>query len=86
MFIVCMDKIPVCSQVFFGGRRISSLLFADVVVLLGSLGGGHQSALFTAKCEATEIRINTSSMRPWSSAIKRWSAHSRSGTTCSSGK
>uniref|UniRef100_A0A669EXX2 Reverse transcriptase domain-containing protein n=1 Tax=Oreochromis niloticus TaxID=8128 RepID=A0A669EXX2_ORENI len=66
LFIIFMDRISRRSQVaeglHFGGLRISSLLFADDVVLLASSGEGLQLALerFAAECEAAGIRISTS--------------------------
>uniref|UniRef100_A0A3P8RJK0 Reverse transcriptase domain-containing protein n=1 Tax=Astatotilapia calliptera TaxID=8154 RepID=A0A3P8RJK0_ASTCA len=66
LFIIFMDRISRCSQVaegfHFVGLRISSLLFADDVVLLASLSEGLQLALeqFTAQCEAAGMRISTS--------------------------
>ena len=44
----------------FGGKGITSLLFADVMFLLASLGRELQLALehFTAKCEAPGMRIS----------------------------
>lgn len=45
-----------------GGLRISSLLFANDVILLALSSGGLQLALeqFTAECEAPGMRIGTS--------------------------
>uniref|UniRef100_A0A669C209 Reverse transcriptase domain-containing protein n=1 Tax=Oreochromis niloticus TaxID=8128 RepID=A0A669C209_ORENI len=66
LFIIFMDRISRRSQVaegfHFGGLRISSLLFADDVVLMASSGGGLQLALerFAAECEAAGMRISTS--------------------------
>uniref|UniRef100_A0A3B4FLA9 Reverse transcriptase domain-containing protein n=1 Tax=Pundamilia nyererei TaxID=303518 RepID=A0A3B4FLA9_9CICH len=66
LFIIFMDRISRRSQVaegfHFGGLRISSLIFADDVVLLASLGEGLQLALerFAAECEAAGMRISTS--------------------------
>nr|XP_054597215.1 uncharacterized protein LOC129163481 [Nothobranchius furzeri] len=65
-FITFMDRISRCSYgvecVEFGGRRISSLLFADDVVLLASSSSDLQLLLgrFTAECEAAGMRISTS--------------------------
>uniref|UniRef100_A0A672FD98 Reverse transcriptase domain-containing protein n=1 Tax=Salarias fasciatus TaxID=181472 RepID=A0A672FD98_SALFA len=66
LFIIFMDRISRCSQgpegVRFGDHRISSLLFADDVVLLASSNQDLQHALgrFAAECEATGMRISTS--------------------------
>ncbi|KAI3359031.1 hypothetical protein L3Q82_015433 [Scortum barcoo] len=48
--------------VWFGNHRISSLLFADDVVLLASSGQDLQHVLgwFAAECEAAGMRISTS--------------------------
>ncbi|KAI3351087.1 hypothetical protein L3Q82_005653 [Scortum barcoo] len=61
-----MDRISRHSQgpegVQFGNHRISSLLFADDVVLLASSGQDLQHILgrFAAECEAAGMRISTS--------------------------
>ena len=61
-----MDRISRRSQgvegVQFGDLRIGSLLFADDVVLLASSGRDLQLSLerFAAECEATGMRISTS--------------------------
>ncbi|KAK3514042.1 hypothetical protein QTP70_002494 [Hemibagrus guttatus] len=66
LFIVFMDRISRCSQglegVRFGDHRISSLIFADDVVLLAPSSLDLQYALghFAAECEATVMRVNTS--------------------------
>ncbi|KAK3537069.1 hypothetical protein QTP70_000867 [Hemibagrus guttatus] len=66
LFIVFMDKISRRSQglegVRFGDHRISSLIFADDVVLLASSGLDLQHALgcFAAECEAAGMRVSTS--------------------------
>ncbi|KAK3509655.1 hypothetical protein QTP70_008402 [Hemibagrus guttatus] len=66
LFIVFMDRISRCSQglegVRFGDHRISSLIFADDVVLLASSGLDLQHALerFAAECEAAGMRVSTS--------------------------
>uniref|UniRef100_A0A8C9SX65 ribonuclease H n=1 Tax=Scleropages formosus TaxID=113540 RepID=A0A8C9SX65_SCLFO len=66
LFIIFMDRISRRGQgtegVCFGGRRISSLLFADDVVLLASSNQDLQRALerFAAECEAAGMRISTS--------------------------
>ncbi|KAK3551381.1 hypothetical protein QTP70_016644 [Hemibagrus guttatus] len=66
LFIVFMDRISRRSQglegVRFGDHRISSLIFADDVVLLASSGLDLQHALgrFAAKCEAAGMRVSTS--------------------------
>ena len=66
LFIVFMDRISRRSRVGegveFGGRRISSLLFADDVVLLASSNSDLQLLLgqFAAECEAAGMRISTS--------------------------
>ncbi|KAJ0002535.1 hypothetical protein NQD34_007684 [Periophthalmus magnuspinnatus] len=66
LFIILMDRISRCSQgsegVWFGNHRISSLLFADDVVLMASLSQDLQQALgrFAAECEVAGIRISSS--------------------------
>ncbi|KAK3513146.1 hypothetical protein QTP70_007479 [Hemibagrus guttatus] len=66
LFIVFMDRISRRSQglegVRFGDHRISSLIFADDVVLLASSGLDLQHALgrFAAECEAAGMRVSTS--------------------------
>ena len=66
LFITFMDRISRRSQgaegFQFGGVRISSLLFADDVVLLAPSGGNLQLSLerFAAECEAAGMRISTS--------------------------
>ena len=66
LFIIFMDRISRRSQglegVRFGGHRISSLLFADDVVLLAPSNMDLQRALgrFAAECEASGMRISTS--------------------------
>ncbi|KAK3567045.1 hypothetical protein QTP86_009013 [Hemibagrus guttatus] len=61
-----MDRISKRSQglegVRFGDHRISSLIFADDVVLLASSGLDLQHALgrFAAECEAAGMRVSTS--------------------------
>ncbi|KAK3538499.1 hypothetical protein QTP86_006187 [Hemibagrus guttatus] len=66
LFIVFMDRISRHSQglegVRFGDHRISSLIFADDVVLLASSGLDLQHALgrFAAECEAAGMRVSTS--------------------------
>ena len=66
LFIIYMDRISRRSQgpegVRFGDHRISSLLFADDVVLLASSNLDLQHALgrFAAECEAAGMRISTS--------------------------
>ncbi|KAK3544651.1 hypothetical protein QTP86_022466 [Hemibagrus guttatus] len=66
LFIVFMDRISRRSQgmegVRFGDHRISSLIFADDVVLLASSGLDLQNALgcFAAECEAAGMRVSTS--------------------------
>ncbi|KAK3536886.1 hypothetical protein QTP86_027004 [Hemibagrus guttatus] len=66
LFIVFMDRISRCSQglegVRFGDHKISSLIFADDVVLLASSGLDLQHALgrFAAECEAAGMRVSTS--------------------------
>uniref|UniRef100_A0A8C6KT40 Reverse transcriptase domain-containing protein n=1 Tax=Nothobranchius furzeri TaxID=105023 RepID=A0A8C6KT40_NOTFU len=65
-FITFMDRISRRSRgvecVEFGGRRISSLLFADDVVLLASSSADLQLLLgrFAAECDAAGMRICTS--------------------------
>ncbi|KAK3520456.1 hypothetical protein QTP70_024071 [Hemibagrus guttatus] len=66
LFIVFMDRISRRSQglegVRFGDHRISSLIFADDVVLLASSGLDLQHALghFAAEREAAGMRVSTS--------------------------
>ncbi|KAK3518362.1 hypothetical protein QTP86_018292, partial [Hemibagrus guttatus] len=66
LFIVFMDRISRCSQglegVQFGDHRISSLIFADDVVLLApsSLDLQHALGRFAAECEAAGMRVSTS--------------------------
>uniref|UniRef100_A0AAV2LL43 Reverse transcriptase domain-containing protein n=1 Tax=Knipowitschia caucasica TaxID=637954 RepID=A0AAV2LL43_KNICA len=66
LFTVFMDRISRRSQgsegVRFGDHRISSLLFADDVVLLAPTNQDLQHALgrFAAECEAAGMRISTS--------------------------
>ncbi|KAK3535602.1 hypothetical protein QTP70_017140 [Hemibagrus guttatus] len=66
LFIVFMDRISRCSQglegVRFGDHRISSLIFADDVVLLApsSLDLQHALGCFAAECEAAGMRVSTS--------------------------
>uniref|UniRef100_A0A3P9I175 Reverse transcriptase domain-containing protein n=1 Tax=Oryzias latipes TaxID=8090 RepID=A0A3P9I175_ORYLA len=65
LFIVFMDRISRRSQgpegIWFGDHRISSLLFADDVVLLASSNRDLQRALgrFAAECEAAGMRVST---------------------------
>ncbi|KAK3566946.1 hypothetical protein QTP86_006763 [Hemibagrus guttatus] len=66
LFIVFMDRISMRSQgleaVRFGDHRISSLIFADDVVLLApsSLDLQHALGRFAAECEAAGMRVSTS--------------------------
>ncbi|KAK3548817.1 hypothetical protein QTP70_020700, partial [Hemibagrus guttatus] len=66
LFIVFMDRISMDSQgleeVRFGDHRISSLIFADDVVLLApsSLDLQHALGRFAAECEAAGMRVSTS--------------------------
>ncbi|KAK3531242.1 hypothetical protein QTP70_015215, partial [Hemibagrus guttatus] len=66
LFIVFMDRISRRSQglegVQFGDHRISSLIFADDVVLLApsSLDLQHALGRFAAECEAAGMRVSTS--------------------------
>ncbi|KAK3513401.1 hypothetical protein QTP70_014229 [Hemibagrus guttatus] len=66
LFIVFMDRISRRSQglegVQFGDHRISSLIFADDVVLLAPSSLDLQQALgrFAAECEAAGMRVSTS--------------------------
>ncbi|KAK3514905.1 hypothetical protein QTP70_034961 [Hemibagrus guttatus] len=65
LFIVFMDRISRRSQglegVRFGDHRISSLIFADDVVLLApsSLDLQHALGRFAAECEAARMRVST---------------------------
>ncbi|KAK3562016.1 hypothetical protein QTP86_024486 [Hemibagrus guttatus] len=66
LFIVFMNRISRRSQglegVQFGDHRISSLIFADDVVLLApsSLDLQHALGRFSAECEAAGMRVSTS--------------------------
>ncbi|KAK3569195.1 hypothetical protein QTP86_026474, partial [Hemibagrus guttatus] len=66
LFIVFMDRISRHSQglegIWFGDHRISSLIFADDVVLLApsSLDLQHALGRFAAECEAAGMRVSTS--------------------------
>ncbi|KAK3506381.1 hypothetical protein QTP70_003644, partial [Hemibagrus guttatus] len=66
LFIVFMDRISRRSQglegVRFGDHGISSLIFADDVVLLApsSLDLQHALGRFAAECEAAGMRVSTS--------------------------
>ncbi|KAK3532712.1 hypothetical protein QTP86_028082, partial [Hemibagrus guttatus] len=66
LFIVFMDRISRRSQglegVRFGDHRISSLTFADDVVLLApsSLDLQHALGRFAAECEVAGMRVSTS--------------------------
>ena len=66
LFIVFMDRISRRSRVGegveFGGGRITSLLFADDVVLLAASNRDLQLSLgrFAAECEAAGMKISTS--------------------------
>ncbi|KAK3573216.1 hypothetical protein QTP86_015137, partial [Hemibagrus guttatus] len=66
LFIVFMDRISRRSQglegIQFGDHRISSLIFADDVVLLAlsSLDLQHALGRFAAECEAAGMRVSTS--------------------------
>ncbi|KAI3352670.1 hypothetical protein L3Q82_020124 [Scortum barcoo] len=66
LFVVFMDRISRCSRgeesVQFGDHRISSLLFADDVVLLASSDCDllHVLGRFAAECEAVGMRVSTS--------------------------
>ncbi|KAK7921963.1 hypothetical protein WMY93_008865 [Mugilogobius chulae] len=66
LFIVFMDRISRRSQgpegVRFGDHRISSLLFADDVVLMAPSNQDLQHALgrFAAECEAAGMKISSS--------------------------
>ncbi|KAI3376021.1 hypothetical protein L3Q82_016552 [Scortum barcoo] len=63
---ILWESAPACSQgpegVRFGNHRISSLLFADDVVLLASSSQDlqHELERFAAECEAAGMRISTS--------------------------
>ncbi|KAK3527908.1 hypothetical protein QTP86_011240 [Hemibagrus guttatus] len=68
LFIVFMDRISRRSQrlegVRFGDHRISSLIFADDVVLLApsSLDLQHALGCFAAECEVAGMRVSTSKL------------------------
>ncbi|KAI3352472.1 hypothetical protein L3Q82_005424 [Scortum barcoo] len=73
----CRQRSQGPEGVRFGNHRISSLLFADDVVLMASSGQDLQHVLerFAAECEAAGMRISTSkSLRPWFSTGKGWHA------------
>uniref|UniRef100_A0A8C5CRJ5 Reverse transcriptase domain-containing protein n=1 Tax=Gadus morhua TaxID=8049 RepID=A0A8C5CRJ5_GADMO len=65
LFVIYMDRISRRSRggegLQFGGLRISSLLFADDVVLIGSSACDLQHSLdrLAAECEAAGMRIST---------------------------
>ncbi len=77
LFVIFMDRISRRSQgpegVWFGDHRISSLLFADDVVLLASSGLDLQRALgrFAAECDVAGMRISTSKSEAMVLARKR---------------
>uniref|UniRef100_A0A8C6LWU7 Reverse transcriptase domain-containing protein n=1 Tax=Nothobranchius furzeri TaxID=105023 RepID=A0A8C6LWU7_NOTFU len=85
LFITFMDIISRRSRgvecVEFGGRRISSLLFADDVVLLASSSSDLQLLLgrFAAECEAAGMRISTSKSETMVLDRKRVACHLRVG-------
>ncbi|XP_054592057.2 LINE-1 retrotransposable element ORF2 protein [Nothobranchius furzeri] len=85
LFITFMDRISRRSRgvecVEFGGRRISSLLFADDVVLLASSSSDLQLLLgrFAAECEAAGMRISTSKSETMVLDRKRVACHLRVG-------
>ncbi|KAI3358108.1 hypothetical protein L3Q82_003116 [Scortum barcoo] len=58
----CRQRSQGPEGVRFGNHRISSLLFADDVVLMASSGQDLQHVLerFAAECEAAGMRISTS--------------------------
>ncbi|KAK3550319.1 hypothetical protein QTP86_024317 [Hemibagrus guttatus] len=68
LFIVFMDRISRHSQglegVRFGDHRISSLIFADDVVLLApsSLDLQHALGCFAAECDVAGMRVSTSKL------------------------
>ena len=65
-FVIFMDRISRCScgeeGIWFGKLRVTSLLFADDVVLLASSSQDLHGALegFPAKYEVARIKVNTS--------------------------
>ncbi|KAK7878082.1 hypothetical protein WMY93_034404, partial [Mugilogobius chulae] len=63
----------------FGDHRITSLLFADDVVLMASSNQDLQHALgrFAAECEAAGMKSAPLNPRPWFSTGKRCLALSR---------
>ncbi|KAI3373161.1 hypothetical protein L3Q82_006482 [Scortum barcoo] len=87
LFIIFMDRISRHTLVArgrresrFGNHRISSLLFADHVVLLASSNQDLQHVLgqFAAECEGAGIRISTSKSKAMVlDRKKRWRALSR---------
>ena len=83
LFVTFMDRISRRSQggegLQLGVLGISSLLFADDVVLMGSTVCDLQHSLdrFVGECEVVRMRISTSKSESWFSAGNRWSASSR---------
>ncbi len=78
LFIIFMDRISRRSQgpegVGFGDHAISSLLFADDVVVLATSDQDLQHALgrFAAECEAVGMRISASRPRTrWRDYVSR---------------
>ena len=85
LFVVFMDRIWKCSWgeegVWFGNLRVTSLLFADDVVLLASL------ERFTAECEAAGMKVSSSrseavvlNLRVGMSLCLSWRSFSISGS------
>ncbi len=72
-----MRQVP--EGVRFGDHMISSLLFADDVVLLAPSDQDLRHALgrFAAECEAAGMRISTSKSKAMVPSRKRWLAHFR---------
>ncbi|KAK3506577.1 hypothetical protein QTP70_009899 [Hemibagrus guttatus] len=83
LFIVFIDRISRRSQglygVRFGDQMISSLLFADDVILLApsSLDLQHALERFAAECETAGMRVSTSKSEAIFLDRKRWLAPSR---------
>ncbi len=77
LFLIFMDRISRCSQgpegVGFGDHAISSLLFADDVVVLATSDQDLQHALglFAAECEAVGMRISASKSKAMVLSRKR---------------
>ncbi len=88
LFIIFMDRISRRSQgpegVGFGDHAISSLLFADDVVVLATSDQDLQHALgrFAAECEAVGMRISASKSEAMVLSRKGWLVHYRLVECC----